>query len=144
MTVAISYLGDVISTTTVPVACKYIRREIRSLTEEDQTKWVNAMKILYTTYSLTDGQTTYGKNFYNAEWFASKHLDGAGRNDCDHWHDGAAIATIHLGFTLVAERALQSIDPSLSMPYWEYAHVSVCVCANVYVCAMKLFTLGSM
>jgi hypothetical protein len=120
-TVYISYQGDVVSQTHYPIAVKYIRREIRSLTDTERSAWVSTMKMLYTT-SLEDGQNTYGGNFYNAEWFSYQHLNGAGRNDCDHWHDGAAIATIHLGFTLVAERALQSINPSLSMPYWEYAH----------------------
>jgi hypothetical protein len=118
-TVSISYQGELVSQTQHPVAVKYIRREIRSLTATERDTWVSTLKMLYTT-SLEEGQNTYGKDFYNAEWFAYQHLNGAGRNDCDHWHDGAAIATIHLGFTLVAERALQSIDPSLSMPYWEY------------------------
>jgi hypothetical protein len=123
-TVTISYQGTVISESTTPVAVKYIRRELRTLTADDQAKWVSTMKLLYTT-DLEEGQALYGKDFYNAEWFSYQHLNGAGRNDCDHWHDGAAIATTHLGFTLVAERALQAIDPSISMPYWEYASVSL-------------------
>lgn len=120
-TVAVSKNNVLVSLTTVPIAVKYIRREIRSLTESDRNKWINAMKLLYTT-SLDDGKALYGDDFYNAEWFSYQHLNGAGRNDCDHWHDGAAVATIHLSFTLICERALQSIDPSISMPYWEYAH----------------------
>jgi len=40
--------------------------------------------------------------------------------DCDHWHDGAGFLTHHTAFTLLVEKSLQSIDPSLSLPYWDY------------------------
>ncbi|CAN0341395.1 unnamed protein product, partial [Ectocarpus sp. 8 AP-2014] len=48
------------------------------------------------------------------------HLDGAGVKDCDHWHDDAGIMTHHVGYTLQFEQALQVVDPSVSIPYWEY------------------------
>ena len=49
-----------------------------------------------------------------------QHLNGAGRRDCDHWHDGAGIMTHHLGFTLRMELSLQAVDKSVTIPYWEY------------------------
>lgn len=48
------------------------------------------------------------------------HLDGAGIKDCDHWHDDAGIMTHHIGYTLEFEQALQVVDPSIAIPYWEY------------------------
>ena len=105
-TVLVSYQGTQISETVTPIAVKYMRREIRSLTDADRSKWVSSMKVLYEV-STEEGQATYGPNYYSAEWFSAQHLNGAGRNDCDHWHDGAAIAVYSFEFyvgcgTLVA------------------------------------------
>lgn len=101
------------------IASKYIRREIRSLTDDDRISVFNAMKTLYAT-NQTTGQALYGDKYYSAEYFAYKHLSGAGTIDCDHWHDGAGIAVNHIGVTLQYEQSLQSIDPSISLPYWDY------------------------
>lgn len=35
-------------------------------------------------------------------------------------HRRLGIMTHHVGFTLLFEQALQVIDPSVSIPYWEY------------------------
>ena len=53
-------------------------------------------------------------------YFVKKHLHGAAAKDCDHWHDNAGIVTHHLAFTLELEQALQAVDPTISVPYWEY------------------------
>ena len=104
---------------TFTMAVKYIRREVRSLTETDRTKFFKALKVFYDT-DLEEGKKLYGEKFNNAEYFLLKHLNGAGRSDCDHWHDGAAFVNKHLAFTLEAEQSLQSIDKTIAMPYWEY------------------------
>eukprot|EP01035_Chromulina_nebulosa_P017802 gene17802-23410_t len=49
------------------------------------------------------------------------HLNGAARSDCDHWHDAAGIVNHHVALTLEVEQSLQTIDPSIALPYWEYA-----------------------
>lgn len=54
------------------------------------------------------------------DYFVQLHLDGAGIKDCDHWHDDAGIMTHHIGYTLEFEQALQVVDPSVAIPYWEY------------------------
>lgn len=106
------------------LAVKYVRREIRSLTESDRDAFFDALQLLYTTNS-TDGIALYGAKFANAEKFLYHHLNGAARSDCDHWHDGAGFITQHTAFTLFAEQSLQSVNPSIAMPYWEYAQVAV-------------------
>ena len=65
------------------------------------------------------GKALYGDNYVGIETLVSQHLDGAGRKDCDHWHDDAGIMTHHLGFTLRMELALQAVDASVTIPYWE-------------------------
>lgn len=42
-----------------------------------------------------------------------------GARDCDHWHAGAGFVTSHIAITLQYEQALQSINPSIAMPYWD-------------------------
>jgi hypothetical protein len=101
------------------LAVKYVRREIRSLTDEDRETFFSALEILY-SLSETEGQRLYGSKFHTAEYFSYKHLTGAGTTDCDHWHDGAGIITHHMAFTLEFEQSLQSINPALTNPYWEY------------------------
>jgi len=44
-----------------------------------------SLNILYTT-SKSDGVAKYGSKFISAEDFSYKHLNGAARVDCDHWH----------------------------------------------------------
>lgn len=101
------------------LAVKYVRREIRSLTDEDRETFFDALELLY-SLSETEGQRIYGSKFHNAEYFSYKHLTGAGTTDCDHWHDGAGIITHHMAFTLEFEQSLQAINPAISNPYWEY------------------------
>jgi len=101
------------------LAVKYVRREIRTLTDEDRETFFTALEVLY-SLSETEGQRLYGSKFHNAEYFSYKHLRGAGTTDCDHWHDGAGIITHHMAFTLEFEQSLQSINPSIANPYWEY------------------------
>ena len=106
------------------MAAKYIRREIRSLTETDRAAFFKALRYLYTIKEDT-GKERWGDKFQTMQYFLYKHLNGAGRTDCDHWHDGAGIVTHHMAFTLEAEQALQAIDPTIAMPYWEYSRVSL-------------------
>jgi hypothetical protein len=101
------------------LAVKYIRREIRALTDSDRETFFDAFVTLYKT-SETEGQAKYGSKFHSMDYFNYKHLLGAGMSDCDHWHDGAGILTHHAAVTLAFEQALQSVSSSVSLPYWEY------------------------
>ena len=106
------------------VANKYIRREIRDLSDSDLTTFFDALKTLYEV-NQSVGEALYGSKYASAEMLTWYHLNGAGRTDCDHWHDGAGIVTHHAAFTLQAEQSLQSINATIAMPYWEYPYVSL-------------------
>jgi len=101
------------------LAVKYVRRELRALSDDDKANIINALYLMYTVDEVP-GKATYGDKFNTAEYYSYKHLNGAGTTDCDHWHDGAGIVTHHMAFTLEVEQTLQAIDPSVAMPYWEY------------------------
>ena len=101
------------------MAARYVRREIRSVSDADRETFLSALKVMY-TLSDDEGQALYGSKFHSAGFYAAKHLNGAGVSDCDHWHDGAAILVKHMAYTLQVEQTLQSINAAIAMPYWEY------------------------
>ena len=106
-------------TNTYDVMCKYVRREIRSLSDGDRNRFLDALQLTY-TMEKADGVAKYGPNFRTMEEMVSKHLEGAADRECDHWHDDAGIMTHHMAFTLEMEQGLQAIDPVLAVPYWDY------------------------
>ena len=70
------------------VTVKYVRHEIRTLDATDRNAFFAA---LYTMYTTTDaeGVSLYGIKFKSGEQLVRKHLYGAAKRDCDHWHDDA-------------------------------------------------------
>lgn len=102
------------------VMVKYVRREMRSLTDEDRELFFDAMVTVYNV-GETEGKALYGDAYLPITYFARMHLKGSAAKDCDHWHDGAGIMVHHMSFTLAFEAVLQAINPSISMPYWEYS-----------------------
>jgi hypothetical protein len=121
---AVSVLGDDLTLSysyTFTIAVKYIRREIRTLSDQDRETVLNAMVTLYNTDDVT-GKTLYGEKYMSMETFLWFHLKNAGTSDCDHWHDGAGFVNHHAAITLAFEQSLQAINPSISLPYWEYAY----------------------
>ena len=103
----------------VSVMCKYVRREIRSMTDADRNGFFEALRTIYVT-SQSEGTAVYGTRFRSIEYLVAEHLHGAASRECDHWHDDAGILTHHMAFTLELEQSLQAIDRSVAMPYWDY------------------------
>ena len=101
------------------VVAKYVRRELRDLTDEDRQGYLGALHQLYTTEQEA-GTKMWGPDFKNAAWFVKTHLYGAAKRDCDHWHDDAGFITHHVGVTMLLERSLQAIDPTVASAYWDY------------------------
>ncbi|CBJ33028.1 Hypothetical Protein RRSL_02205 [Ectocarpus siliculosus] len=101
------------------VMVKYVRREVRQLKAEDREAFLDAMEKLY-RLPTEEGVALYGDDYKGISFFVQMHLDGAGVSDCDHWHDDAGIMTHHVGYTMLFEQALQVVDPSVTIPYWEY------------------------
>lgn len=54
------------------VACKYVRRELRSLTEADRTAFFEAMRVLY-TIPQAEGRRKYGPAFNNYQRLTAFH-----------------------------------------------------------------------
>jgi len=107
------------TTTTFEVMVKYVRREIRSLTDYDREAYFTAVSMLQRIPTHV-GQKVWGPKYKSKDYFNRLHLYYGGSKDCDHWHQGAGFVTSHIAFTLEFEQALQSIIPSVSVPYWDF------------------------
>lgn len=55
------------------VQVKYVRREIRSLTDQDREMFFNAVSILQRVPSSV-GQGLYGENYYSKDYLTRLHL----------------------------------------------------------------------
>ena len=55
------------------VTVKYVRREVRSLTDFDREKFFNAVSVLQRVPSAV-GQQVYGKKYYSKDFFNRLHL----------------------------------------------------------------------
>ena len=101
------------------VVCQYVRRELRRLSDSDRSAFLDAMQVVYTE-SAEVGKAKYGASFTGIAHFVAEHLKGAATRDCDHWHDGSSILMVHTAFSLEFERALQVVDPRVSLAFWDY------------------------
>jgi hypothetical protein len=111
---------SVVRSGTFAVPCKYVRREIRNLGDSDLTKFLDAVKIMYST-DLKEGVDTYGPDFTNYEAITLKHMSyNFGSGMCTPFHDGDSFYTAHAAFSYEFEKSMQTIDPSLAVPYWDY------------------------
>jgi len=106
-------------TLVVKVMCKYVRREIRSLSNLDRETWLSAVAVLQHVPTVA-GQALYGSKYMSKDAFTRVHLYYGGAMDCDHWHQGAGFVTSHVALTLQFEQALQSVNPSIAAPYWDF------------------------
>ena len=62
----------------------------------------------------------YGNKFRSIDYLAGLHNHLAGDRECDHMHDGLGFMTQHAGLTYLFEKALQSVDQSVTVPYWDW------------------------
>mmetsp|Transcript_6809 Transcript_6809/g.8159 ORF Transcript_6809/g.8159 Transcript_6809/m.8159 type:complete len:718 (-) Transcript_6809:54-2207(-) len=118
--VQVSALGQgATESATIKVTCKYVRRELRDLTKRDRDAFLGAAKTLWTT-SDKEGRAQYGTNYKSVHYFVRMHLYYAASKDCDHWHEGPGFYTSHIAMSLQFERSLQSVDSTVSLPYWDF------------------------
>lgn len=62
----------VLARATVTVSCKYVRRELRELTDADRSDVLDAMQVYYTV-STEEGKAKYGDDFVNYELLTAYH-----------------------------------------------------------------------
>jgi len=111
--------GEVVSQSEVEVMCKYVRREIRSLIDQDREAFFHAVAIMQRVPTQI-GKKIYGKKYRSRDFFNRIHLYYGGSKSCDHWHQGPGFVTSHITFSLMYEQSLQAINPSVTLPYWDF------------------------
>ena len=99
--------------------CMYVRREVRELTTDDLNAVLDAMYTLWET-PQSKGQLIYGENYHDAEYFSQVHNYNAAWKDADHIHEGLGFVPQHIKITNMYETAIQSVDPSVSLFYWDF------------------------
>ncbi|CAM9521680.1 unnamed protein product [Ascophyllum nodosum] len=108
--------GALLSEGTVKLSCRYVRREIRDLTENDREEFLEALEVYYTV-GTEEGRAKYGDDFFDYRRLALFH-----NAPLDHlrYHAGLQFLTSHAAFGLTMERSLQAVNPRVSLPFWDY------------------------
>ena len=65
------------------VQAKLVRRELRSLDDDERERYFAALQTLY-KYSQEEGEQIYGAGYKSASWLVRQHIYGAAQQDCDH------------------------------------------------------------
>merc|ERR1719231_627674 len=98
---------------------KYVRREIRTLTDRDRELFLTGAMVMQRV-PMSIGERLYGHKYRSKDHFNRLHLYYGGKADCDHWHKGSGFVTSHMALTMEFEQSLQSIFPDSSVPYWDF------------------------
>jgi Common central domain of tyrosinase len=77
------------------------------------------MATLWTT-GQDKGQAKYGPKFTNIDIFVAAHSMASNDIMCDKFHDGSGFLTHHFALTNSFEAAIRSVDPSVTIPYWDF------------------------
>jgi len=100
--------------------CVYVKREIRSLTEEDRENFLDAMFTMWKV-GTKKGRETYGNDYTGLDRFTSVHAyQATGDIKCDHWHEGTGFMTHHLALSVSFESSLRAVDKRVTTPYWDF------------------------
>lgn len=102
----------------------YIRRELRDLSKRDKEAFLDTFLLLEKT-PTKEGIKKYGAHYRSLAEFEVMHLRAAGDREVDHIHDGLGGVTQHSAMTMEFELAMQSVEPRLAVPYWDYTIDSV-------------------
>ena len=111
--------GNELRSTTGFALCQYVRREIRTLSVDDLSATLDAMHTLW-VIDEDDGQETYGDEYHSASYLLKSHHFNAAWPDGDHIHEGNGFMTQHVKMTNIFELSIQAVDPSVSLPYWDF------------------------
>lgn len=111
--------NDTIITATIPIVVKYVKRELRTLTNDDRHKFLHAASKIW-KYSSSEGRAKYGEKFTGIDELVEEHALASNDIKCDQFHEGSGFFTHHFAITQTFEAALRAVDPSVTLPYWDF------------------------
>lgn len=104
----------------LPIACRYVRRELRSLISNDLEMFLDTLHLLY-SISQEDGMRTYGHGFSNMRDMTKQHAANVyDEGGCTPFHFNMAFYNGHAAIILRVERVMQLIEPRTAMHYWNF------------------------
>ena len=65
-------------------------------------------------------QKIYGGSYTGIETFTALHINASNDRMCDSYHEGSGFLFHHLALTNAFEASLRSVDPSVTLPYWDF------------------------
>ncbi|CAM9655020.1 unnamed protein product [Pylaiella littoralis] len=113
--------GDVVRQLQERIMVKYVRREIRTLTDEEREELFDAMYQLWAVrVDGGNGKELYGENYADIYAINRLHFKAGCNKTCDHFHDGLGFLTTHSLLSNTFEYSLQRVNPKLTLPYWDW------------------------
>jgi hypothetical protein len=107
-------------------SCSYVRREIRSLSNDDRQRTLQALHTLWNPTS-SDPSISCTDHLMKG---CSSIMDGLvssirGHNELSAFHgnvigEGIGFLSQHIKMARFVEQQMQIIDPSVSLPYWDF------------------------
>ena len=88
------------------LTCKYVRRELRTLTADDRERYLSALEVMLKTDDA-EGKAAYGVDFVSGVWFTRWHLARTGETGQTPYHNSPSFFTSHAAFFSLFERSLQ-------------------------------------
>ena len=96
----------------------YVRRNIYTTSRGDRDRFLDSFVNLQ---AMSDAEAqTWGPDCHPLSYFLSIHLEMAAGRVSDKFHDGMGFLTQHASLTNEFELALQALDPTVTIPYWDY------------------------
>lgn len=63
----------------------------------------------------------FGDKFTGIHTYVKEHSIASEDVMCDQFHDGSGFVTHHLALSNSFEASLRAVDPSVTLPYWDYS-----------------------
>ena len=104
---------------TTRMVVKYVKRELRALTNEDKEKVLDAMAAMWHNRQA-EGQAKYGPQFTSIDVLVAVHSLASNDVMCDGFHEGTGFISHHLALTNTFEESMRAVDPTVTLPYWDF------------------------
>ena len=59
-------------------------------------------------------------HFSISEFVLNHAFSSTGDVHCDHWHEGTGFMAHHLALTIAFEASVRSVNPAVTIPYWDF------------------------
>ena len=96
-----------------------MKRELRTLNTEDREAFLDAAIEIWNNRQEA-GVVKYGSKFTSVDTLVAVHSLASNDIMCDGFHEGSGFITHHLALTNTFEAALRSVNPAVTLPYWDF------------------------